>query len=92
MSCESNGGSYIYLGVAPLILLVIGEVMFIKTVKCHFLFIHGGKWVLIFCLGQDGLLNKGHELEWIIARDCGVPIGIVLHIFHQYLGALTSHH
>ena len=61
-SCDSNGGSDIYLGVEPLITLIIDEVLLMKTVKFHFLFIHGGKWVLIFCLVQDGLLNKFHKL------------------------------
>ena len=68
LSCEYNGRSYINLGVEPLIPLAVGEFMLMKTEKCHFLFINGGEWVLILCLGQDGLLNKGHELEWIIAR------------------------
>ena len=90
--CDSNSGSGIYLGVEHLIPLVVGEVLLMKTLKCHFFFIHGGEWVLIFCLGQDGLLNKGHEIEWIIDHYCSVPIGIVLHLVHQYLGALTSHH
>ena len=89
---ESKGGSNIYLGVEPLIPLVVGEVLLMKTVNCHFLFIHGGKWVLIFCSGQDGLLIKGHEIKWIISRACGVPIGIVLHLVLKYLCALTSHH
>ena len=39
--CDYNGGSDIYLGVEPLIPLVVGEVMLMKTLKCHFLFIHG---------------------------------------------------
>ena len=63
-----------------------------KIVKYHFLFIHGGEWVPIFCLGQDGLLNKSQKLEWIIACACSVPIRVMLHLFHQYLGTLTSHH
>ena len=80
MSCDSNGGSYIYVGIEPLIPLVIFEVLLTKTVKCHFLFIHGGEWELIFCLGQYGLLNKGNALEFIIACDYSVPIGIMLHL------------
>ena len=92
LSCDSNGGSDIYLGVEPLIPLVVGEVLCMKTVKCHFLLIQGGEWLLIFYLGQDALLNKGHELEWIIDFYCSVPIGIVLHLVHHYLGALTSQH
>ena len=92
MSSDSNGGYSIYLGVEPLISLVVGDVMLMKTTKFHFLLIHGGKWVLILCLVQYGILNKGHELKWIIDRACGVTIGIVLHIFHQYMCALTSHH
>ena len=60
LSCDYNGGSDIYLGVEPLIPLVVGEVLLIKTVKFHFLFIHGREWVLIFFLDQDGIINKGY--------------------------------
>ena len=72
--------------------LFVGEVLLMKTVKLHFLFIHGGEWVLIFCLGQYGLLNKGHELEWVIACAYSVTIGIMLNLVHPYLGTLTSNH
>ena len=41
LSCDSNGGSDIYLGVEPLTPLVVGEVMLMTTLKRHFLFIHG---------------------------------------------------
>ena len=92
MSCDSNGGSDIYLGVEPIIPLVIGEALLMKKLKFHFLFIYGGECVLILCLGQYGILNKGHELEWIIVCDFSVPIGIVIHLVHQYLGAPNSHH
>ena len=92
LSCDSNDRSDIYLDVEPIIPLVVGEILLMKTVKCHFVFIHGGEWVLIFCLVQYGLLNKGHELEWIIARDCSITISIVLHLVHKYLGAMTYHH
>ena len=92
MPCDSNGGSDIYLGVESLIPLVVGEAMLMKTVECHFLLIHGGEWVLIFCIGQYGLLNDGQELEWIIARACSVPITIMFHIVHTYMCEMTSHH
>ena len=68
LSCDSNGVSDIYLGVEPLIPLVVGEILLIENVKYQLFFIHGGEWVLIFYLVQDGHINKGHELEWIIAR------------------------
>ena len=83
LSSDSNDGSNIYLGDEPLIPLVVGDIMLTKTVRFYFLFTHGGEWVLIFCLDQDGLLDKGHELECIIDHAFSV---------HQYLGALTSHH
>ena len=92
LSCDSNGVSDIYLGVKPLIPLVVGEFLLMKTVKCHFLFIYGGKWVLILCLVHYCILNKGHELKWIVHCTYGVPIVIVIHIFHQYMFVLTSHH
>ena len=92
LSCDSNGGSDIYIGVDPFTPLVFGEFLLMKTVRCHLLFIHDSEWVLILCLGKDGLPNKGHELKWIIACACGVPIGIVLHLFRDYMVTLTSHH
>ena len=90
--CDSNGVFNIYLGVEPLIPLVVGEVLLMKNVKCHFLFIHGGEWVLIFCLGQYSFINKVHELEWVISRACSVPIGVMCHLVHKYMGALTYHY
>ena len=92
LSCDSNGGYDIYLGAEPLIPLVVGDVLLMKTVQCHFLFIQDGEWVLILCLVQDGLLIKGNEIEWVIACDCSVPIRFMLHLVHHYLGALTYHH
>ena len=92
LSCDSNDQFDKYVGVEPLIPFVVGEVMLKKTVKCHFLFIHDYKWVMILCLGYYVLLNKDLELEWTIACDCSVPIGIMLHHVRQYIGALTSHH
>ena len=80
-----------YLGVEPLIPLVFGEVLLMKNIKIYFLFIPDGEWILIFCVVQDGLPNKDHEFELIIACACVVPIRIMLHPVHQYLGAMTSH-
>ena len=92
LSCDSSGESDIYLGVEPLIPLVVDEALLMKNLKVHLLFINGGKWVLILCLGQYVLINKGHELKCTIACACCVLIDIVLHLVQPCPHALTSYH